>query len=455
MPIESQSNARGFTGLNFLFLTMLQKFQDHIRTTFPFLKGKKLLIAISGGIDSMVLADLMLKLNYPIGIAHCNFELRGEESNQDFLFVEDFCFSNNVPFFGQQFSTTEYAKKNKLSIQSAARKLRYDWFDELLTTRNFDYLLTAHHSDDSAETFIINFTRGTGLDGLTGIPQKNGKIVRPLLLFSRAEIENYAKENNIRWREDSSNASAKYLRNKIRHDIIPLLKELNPAFLFSFQNTIENLQQNQSLAHDAVQLMYPQIVSEEKNEKKINLTKLATLTNYKAYLYHWLKPYGFTAWEDIYELTEAQSGKQIFSQTHRLLKDRSILVLSEIITTKDVAYFIHENLSEIDYPIKLLFSDQNHISEASSNIIFVDKLSLKFPLTLRKWQEGDYFYPSGMHGKKKVSKYFKDEKFSLIEKENTWLLCSENQIVWIVNHRADQRYSATENTQHIIKIELQ
>ncbi|MFC4817099.1 tRNA lysidine(34) synthetase TilS [Flavobacterium sp. GCM10023249] len=434
---------------------MLQNLQNHIQKNLPFLSGKKLLLAVSGGIDSIVLTDLLLQLDFKIGVAHCNFQLRAEESDQDFSFVKDFCKKNNISFFGTHFDTAHYAEMNKLSIQLAARKLRYEWFDELLNTEGFDYLLTAHHADDSIETFLINLTRGTGLDGLTGIPQQNDKIIRPLLHFSRETIEKYAKENNIQWREDSSNASDKYVRNKIRHAVIPILKELNPSFLASFQNTIENLQQTQSLAFDATELMYAKIVSEEGNEKKIDLEKLLELDNYKAYLYQWLQPFGFTAWNDIYDLTKAQSGKQIFSENYFLLKDRTTLILSEIKKNNDSIFLIDEDSSGIVYPIKMHFSDQNHISNAGTNTIFVDKLSLKFPLTLRKWQDGDYFYPAGMSGKKKVSKYFKDEKFSLLDKENTWLLCSDNQIVWIVNHRADQRFTVTNNTQHIIKIELQ
>jgi tRNA(Ile)-lysidine synthase len=381
--------------------------------------------------------------------------LRAEESNQDYNFVEDYCINNGIPFFGKEFNTKAYAEENKLSIQLAARQLRYGWFDELSATEGFDYLLTAHHLDDSVETFLINFTRGTGIEGLTGIPQQNEKIVRPLLIFSREEIENYANQNTIAWREDSSNVSDKYLRNKIRHAIIPVLKELNRGFLSSFQNTVENLQQVESMASDASAIKYQEIVSEEETEVKINLPKLLELPNYKAYLYQWLKPYGFTAWEDIYDLTVAQSGKQILSETHRLLKDRELLIISGINNNQDSTHCIDENFNSAGLPIKLHFSDQNHITNATANTIFVDKLSLKFPLTLRKWQEGDYFYPSGMHGKKKVSKYFKDEKFSLVDKEKTWLLCSENQIIWIVNHRADQRFIANNNTQQILKIELQ
>ena len=433
---------------------MLQKFQNHIQQNLPFLIGKKVLLAVSGGIDSMVLTVLMQQSGFQIGVAHCNFQLRAEESNQDYNFVEEYCLKNNIQFFGQKFKTKEYAEEKKLSIQLAARKLRYEWFDELLTTKGFDYVLTAHHLDDSAETFLINFTRGTGMDGLTGIPQQNGKIVRPLLFLSREEIENHAKENNIAWREDSSNASDKYLRNKIRHDIIPVLKELNTGFLQSFQNTIESLQQTQSMAANASDIKYRQIIFEEDEQIKINLSQLLELPNYKAYLHDWLKPYGFTAWEDIYSLTSAQSGKQILSETHRLLKDRTLLILSKISNDQNISYSIDENLNGDGLPIKLYFSDQNHITNATANTIFVDKLSLKFPLTLRKWQEGDYFYPSGMQGKKKVSKYFKDEKFSLIDKENTWLLCSGNEIIWIVNHRANQRFLANNNTQQILKIEL-
>ena len=434
---------------------MLLKFQNHIQQNLPFLNGKKLLLAVSGGVDSMVLAYLIQQSGFQIGVAHCNFMLRAEESNQDYNFVEDYCINNGIPFFGKEFNTKAYAEENKLSIQLAARQLRYGWFDELSATEGFDYLLTAHHLDDSVETFLINFTRGTGIEGLTGIPQQNEKIVRPLLIFSREEIENYANQNTIAWREDSSNVSDKYLRNKIRHAIIPVLKELNRGFLSSFQNTVENLQQVESMASDASAIKYQEIVSEEETEVKINLPKLLELPNYKAYLYQWLKPYGFTAWEDIYDLTVAQSGKQILSETHRLLKDRELLIISGINNNQDSTHYIDENFNSAGLPIKLHFSDQNHITNATANTIFVDKLSLKFPLTLRKWQEGDYFYPSGMHGKKKVSKYFKDEKFSLVDKEKTWLLCSENQIIWIVNHRADQRFIANNNTQQILKIELQ
>ena len=434
---------------------MLTKFQHHIEQNFPQLKDKKLLLAVSGGIDSMVLLDLFYKLRFDICVVHCNFQLRGKESDADEMLVRETCQDRFIPYFIESFDTLEFAKENKLSIQLAARKLRYDWFQEIISL-GFDYVLTAHHLDDNVETFLINFTRGTGLEGLTGIPAQNENVIRPLLPFSREEIENYAKEYNIQWREDSSNASDKYFRNKLRHDIVPTLKELNTGFLDSFQNTLRHLQQAESLVNDASKLVYEKVVEVKENQLEIHLKPLLEFQNYKAYLYQWLKEYGFSAWNDIYDLVEAQSGKQVFSETHVLLKDREKLILSERKSTDKSEVFIIESLdSKVNIPLKLSFSKAVNIFETHSNCIFVDENKLKFPLTIRKWKEGDYFYPSGMNGKKKLSKYFKDEKYSLFDKENQWLLCSEDQIVWVIGKRADDRFTSKETTQNSIKIVLE
>lgn len=455
MFVESESHARSLTGLNFIHLAMLLKLQNHIDATLPFLKGKKLLLAVSGGVDSMVLLYLFKQLNFDVAVAHCNFNLRGTESDGDETFVKTSCGNLDIKCYVKHFNTKEYADLHKQSIQIAARQLRYDWFNEILEKESFDYLLTAHHLDDAAETFLINFTRGTGLEGLTGIPQINGKVVRPLLTFSREKIENYAKENAMPWCEDSSNASDKYLRNKLRHDVLPVLKELNPSFLNSFQQTLENLQQAQSMVEDASKLVYQNVVEDFNSEKRINLIKLMELANYQAYLYQWLKPFGFTAWNDIYDLVDAQPGKQIFTEKYRLLKDREVLILEELSSNESVYYSIEENQTHIEHPLRMQISYVTNVTDTgSSEIIFVDKDSLKFPLVFRKWQQGDYFYPFGMDGKKKVSKFFKDEKLSLIDKENTWLLCSGDEIVWIVGKRADRRFSVIKTTQTIIKIEL-
>lgn len=435
---------------------MLSKLQKHLEENLSFLAGKKLLLATSGGIDSMVLVHLFNRLNYTVAMAHCNFGLRGEESDGDEKFIKDYAQKNNIELFVTHFDTNKYAEESKLSIQIAARRLRYSWFYELMEQNSFDFLLTAHHLDDNIETFLINLTRGTGLDGLTGIPQQNDKIVRPLLPFGRNEIELYAKDNNITWREDSSNASDKYLRNKLRHDVIPILKSLNPSFLESFQDTLNHLKQSQSLADDAAVLVYKQVVSEQYNQKLIDISKLKRLPNYKAYLYQWLAPLGFTAWEDIYSLTDAQSGKRVLANGYRLLKDREKLILEPVEENVTNVYEIPEGTTEISQPFDMRLTNVNKtLKKYANNAIYVDADTLKFPLFARKWMEGDYFFPAGMNGqKKKVSKYFKDEKMSLSEKEKTWLLCSGNQIVWIINKRADERFKVTDKTTQIIKIEV-
>lgn len=430
---------------------MLEKFQNHLANKLSFLNGKKLLLAVSGGIDSIVMADLFSTND--ISIAHCNFNLRGEESNDDEKFVKTYADKNKIPVFTTRFDTQRFASDGKLSVQVAARQLRYAWFGELLEKHGFDYVLTAHHADDNLETFLINMSRGTGLDGLTGIPFQNGKIIRPLLEFSRQEIEDYANENGIEWREDSSNSSDKYLRNQLRHGVVPILKNLNPNFLESFAETLSHLQQSQSLAEDASVLVYKQVIIEKEDKIIFKIPELKRLPNYRAYLYQWLNGFGFTAWEDIYNLTDAQSGKRVLSANFQLLKDREILILSSLEnTTEDTVFQIGKDTKTITTPINLAFCQVADITDANQNRIFVDEEKIRWPLTLRKWQEGDYFYPFGMDGKKKVGKFFKDEKFSLIDKANTWLLCSGDDIVWIVSHRMDDRFKITNTTKNCLEI---
>ena len=436
---------------------MLQKFQSHIFQNFPFLSGKKLLLATSGGLDSMVMVDLFRKLSFEIAIAHCNFQLRGVESFEDQNFVQHYAEANEIKLFVTQFDTEAFAKDYKLSTQVAARELRYNWFYELLETEEFDYVLTAHHADDNLETFLINLVRGTGLDGLTGIPAKNKNVIRPLLLFSRQEIEQYAKENNIDWREDSSNASDKYLRNKIRHNLVPILKELNTDFLSSFHKTQLYLQESKTMVEDASIMVYQQVAKESGKDIHFDLNKLQQLPNYKSYLYQWLREFGFLAWEDIYDLVESQSGKQVFSNEFRLLKNRDFLILSPInIEDKKEEYYIFKDQKEIDSPLNLSFSKVADIGIVSNRAIFVDEDKLHFPLVLRRWNEGDTFQPFGMEGKsKKVSKIFKDEKLSLIDKENTWLLCSDDTIVWIIGIRQDERFKIGKTTKNRLQIQWQ
>ncbi|WP_349267691.1 tRNA lysidine(34) synthetase TilS [Pseudalgibacter alginicilyticus] len=425
------------------------------------MKEHKILIAISGGKDSVVLTHLCHKLKLNISLVHCNFNLRGIESDGDEEFVLQLAEDLDLEVFIESFDTETYAKEQKLSIQLACRELRYHWFAELAEQLKFDYVLTAHHADDNLETFLINFIRGTGLEGLTGIPEVNGLFVRPILSFSSEDINSFAKANQIKWRDDSSNASKKYLRNKLRHDIIPILKEMNPRLLQSFQNTQNNLKESTEIVKERMDdFLAKAIVSIDENEVKFNISEFKKLKNPKPYLYESLKEFGFTQWGDILNLLDAETGKQVFSENYRLIKNRAHLLLSEIAKSVNKSMLISEKDKQIQTPFGTLFFDENDespndvFSERQNNVIFVDKNQLKYPLTIRKYEEGDVFYPFGMIGKKKLSKYFKDEKLSLLDKEKVWVLCSGNDIVWVVNRRADNRFKVTKNTKNILKIAL-
>ena len=434
---------------------MLHQFQNQLQINFPFLTGKKLLLAISGGIDSMVLLHLFQQSKFSIAIAHCNFQLRGIESFEDQKFVQTYAEENKIPFYSTIFDTSSFAEDYRISIQMAARELRYNWFYELIENENYDYILTAHHADDNLETFIINLSRGTGLDGLSGIPAINDRVIRPLLCFSRQEIETYAKQNGVLWREDSSNASIKYMRNKIRHDLIPVLKDINPDFLRSFQTTQDYLQEAQQMVADASILIYQQVAKEEQDQIHFNLKKLQQLPNYHSYLFQWLKSYGFSDWSAINDLIESQSGKVVVSSSFRLLKDRTSLILSSQNEKTNDCFYIEKDQNEVKIPLNMTLCKVSDISASSNSSIFVDEDKLSFPLQIRKWQEGDFFQPFGMNGQtKKVSKLFKDEKLSLFEKESTWLLCSNQEIVWVIGIRADERFKIEESTKNIINISV-
>lgn len=434
---------------------MLSKFYTTLLENFPEIQTKKILLAVSGGIDSMVLADIFRVSNLDFAVAHCNFKLRDIESDLDQKFVEDYFTKHAVPFFTTSFDTKAFAKDFKFSTQIAARKLRYEYFYELIQSESFDFVATAHHLDDSIETFLINLSRGTGLDGLTGIPLENDKIIRPLLNFSRLEIENYANENKIEWREDASNATDYYIRNKIRHHLTPILREINPSFSKSFQQTLQNLQQAKSLMDDASRIVYKKVVVDELDYKKINILELKQLPNFKAYLFQWLQPLGFSAWEDIYNLAEAETGKQIFSDKYQILKNRGFLIVAKKSNKDAEQHLIEKGVSEVNFHIKLLFCKISKPFYSTNKTIFVDDEKLSYPLTLRRWKTGDIIYPLGMNGKsKKVSKLFKDEKLSSIEKENAWLLCSGKDIVWIVGIRADERFKISNTTNNILQIDL-
>lgn len=433
---------------------MLAEFKTHIKNNFSNLQEGKFLLACSGGLDSVVLAHLCNVTQLNFDIAHCNFQLRGAESIGDKEFVSDLADKLNKKIYITNFDTASYVLNNKVNIQIAARELRYTWFTEIMQQNEINTLVTAHHADDNLETFVINLSRGTGIDGLTGIPEKTDTISRPLLYFSRAAILAYAEAESLVWREDSSNTETKYLRNKIRHEIVPLLKELHPTFLDNFKKTSSYLGDANQLLNNHVELLKSRCFETTAGGFRIPIQELMVLRPLKGYLHALLHDYGFTAWNDILKLLNGMSGKEIRSKTHRLLKDREYLLLEKIQMESASLYAIQEGQTEIKIPFHMDITEVRVMKEIGKNILYLDKGTLKYPLTVRKWEKGDYFYPFGMTGKKKLSKYFKDEKIDVIAKERQWLLCSGGAIIWVIGKRADQRFSVTERTKQILKFTI-
>jgi len=434
---------------------MEKAFKKIIKEEYPFLCTDKLLIAVSGGVDSVVLAHLCKLSKMEFSIAHCNFNLRGEESDADEAFVKDLAENMEVPFFTQSFNTLKFAENAGISIQMAARELRYNWFEELSNSMEFDYTLTAHHANDNLETFLINLIRGTGPEGLQGIKDKHHELIRPLINFSRSEIEEFANSKSLKWREDSSNASDKYMRNRIRHHMVPIMQELNPQLLESFAKTQQHLNESMELVEDYMSLLYPKIISRDVFGYALDIAFLKKVPNSKQVLYQLLKSFGFTEWNDVHDLMDAQTGKMVLSDTHRLIKDRNRLLLTEIqdeSINKEYQLEKGEEFVMIPEFGTLHLTEVEKFDKSATNSIFVPIRKLKFPLLIRKWKEGDYFVPFGMKGKKKLSDYFKDEKFSLPQKEQTWLLFSGEDLVWIINQRADNRFSVEKGDREILKI---
>jgi tRNA(Ile)-lysidine synthase len=434
-------------------------FDQHIKSHFPFLFEQKILVAVSSGLDSMVLADLCLKSELNIALAHCNFKLREAESDKEEAFVSNYAKTHKLTFFTKHFNTTHFAETTKISIQMAARELRYNFFDELCDSQQFDTILTAHHADDNLETFFINLSRGSGVDGLTGIPKINDKIARPLLPFSRNQIYEYAKTHNIQWCEDSSNASLKYKRNALRHELIPVLKSIFPTILEALNTTQNNLTASQDLLKNHIEDIENRVIKfSSLDEIHYTIEQLKLLNPLRSYIYPLFGKYGFTDLDEIYHLVDAQSGKQIHSNTHSILKDRNVMILTPKSALKSDFFLsitdLEKEIKLSEFGVHLNFERESNLGNSSKNTLFLDHDKLQFPLVLRSWAEGDFFYPSGMTGKKKLSKYFKDEKLSLLQKSKVLLLCSKEDVVWVVGMRPDARFIATSKTKHILNVNV-
>ncbi len=420
-----------------------------------FNKKDKIILAISGGADSVCLMYILMDLDFSFELAHCNYGLRGKESEDDELFVKRLAQKYRKQLHIKHFKTKEYSVQRKISIQMAARDLRYCWFNSLLESRNARYIAIAHQKDDVIETFFINLIRGTGILGLSSISNKRSNIVRPLINISRVEVENYLKEKNYNYRHDSSNNETYYIRNKLRHKILPLIDEVNPSFRENFACQIQKIQETNEVFSQQIDTVRKDIVQKTKGVISLKINKIKKLYPRKIYLFELLKPFGFNQINSINKALDTQSGKQFFSSTHNLLIDREDIFIIRNESDNIREYKISRELISTNYPLKMNFK-LTVLTELIKNARTAqfDYEKLSFPLKIRKWQAGDKFMPLGMKKHKKLSDFFIDNKFSLIQKRECWLLCSCDKIIWIIGYRIDDRFKVDGNTKKVYIAEL-
>jgi tRNA(Ile)-lysidine synthase len=438
---------------------MIKEFTEYIDRNHLIDKDSKVLMAVSGGIDSVVMATLMVKSGFYCAIAHCNFGLRGEESDQDELFVKTLASELSVDFYNTRFDTANFAKENKVSIQVAARELRYNWFEKLRHEIGYDYIAVAHNLNDNMETILFNLARGTGINGLSGIMIKNGKIVRPLLFATREMINEYAGQENILFREDHTNSETKYSRNKIRHLVVPVLKEINPSLEATISETGNRLQEIQKYFEEKIEEEKKRFLSCEGENIKLKIGDTVNILSNLSVAYEFFKEFGITPHllNDLLEITSSSSGKQLYTSSHRFVKDRDSIIIipcnnepPKPITIKEANDFNKLKFIEA----KTFLVDKTFRINRDKDFATLDLSILKFPLTLRVWRSGDFFYPFGMKGSKKVSDYLTDRKYSLIDKEKALVLESDNKIVWLVGERIDSRFCLTNKSREALVLRV-
>lgn len=416
---------------------MLHDFEFHIRNQFPELFHQKVLIANSTGLDSMVLSHLLETLEIPFSVAYCHFQLRAE-ADQEEDFIAEWATQQKHPFFTKRFDTKEYAQQHKLSIQMAAREIRYQWFSTLAQEEGFEAVLTAHHLNDQLETYLMHSFRGTGPKGLTGIPAVQGLVQRPLLPFTKVLLQAYAAENQLQWCEDSSNASYAYQRNRIRHHVIPALEKEYPNWAANFQKTLAWTHQEQEFVRAQITAWEDKHCQEDEQLKCYPLSELKSQSPLSFWMHHLFYDFGFEA-KEVLKLLDSEPGKALHSKTHRLQRERNELHLSTVALSAPLSISIAswEQLAQLDTGIQLSDSLQGEVRAKQA---YLDPTTISFPLQLRTRQEGDYFYPTGMQGKKLVSKYFKDEKYSHQQKQQQLLLCKDTEVIWVVGKRCNRKY---------------
>jgi tRNA(Ile)-lysidine synthase len=445
-------------------MNLQQLFIESVKNIDLFSPKDKLLLAVSGGVDSVVLCELCKRAGYDFEIAHCNFQLRGEESERDELFVRSLGDKYKMDVKVKKFATEKFAAENKLSIQEAARVLRYEWFEEILSARNSvagarNYVLTAHHADDNAETVLMNFCRGTGLHGLTGIPVSYGNIKRPLLNFTKNELLNFAKENMLWFVEDSSNHSSKYTRNLFRNEIIPAISKVYPHVKENLADNILRFQEIEKLYKLAVNGIKKKLVKEKGREWHIPVKQLMDYNN-RALIYEIIAEFGFTEKQidEVVKLSESESGKYIDSPAfnYRLIRHRHWFIISPVNSAESSTIIIEENNTTVLFEEGTLQIERtgNQQPTTDNQVACLDAKKISFPLILRKWKQGDYFYPLGMKKKKKLSRFFIDQKLSKTEKERSWVIETDKKIIWVVGRRIDERFKVTDKTKSVIQISI-
>ena len=419
---------------------------------------KTYLLAVSGGVDSMVLAHMFLQNKLQFSVAHCNFKLRGKDSDNDELMVRNFCEKHNIPFYCEHFETGKYAKEQGVSIQMAARDLRYNFFNKLLNDKKIDFLVTAHHAGDQAETILLNLIRGTGIEGLKGMLFLQNKTFRPLLNISKKHITSFAKEKNIVWREDASNASTKYKRNAVRLNIIPEIEKLNPSFTENISDFAKKMLDTQTIYFNKIKEEKEVFFSEKDNRFYIDKSFSGKLKSPLQYLFEWIKPFGFNYVQATEILSSINKvGKVFYSEKYMLNIDREFLILSTLENTVLNKQFF--NLDELinteEFNGEVIEKKEITSFSNDTNHAYFDYDKIQFPLTLRTWQKGDKFMPFGMKGMKKLSDFFVDVKIPVSEKNNIPVLINGNgDIMWVCGYRADERYKISDKTKKVLLLKL-
>lgn len=458
-------------------MELLKQFVTYIENHHLFSPKDKLLLAVSGGIDSVVLCELCKQAEFDFAIAHCNFQLRGEDSNRDEQFVKELAKKYGVEFFVKTFDTKLIALQQKKSIEETARDLRYEWFKEIVdrwpmaddrkpfTTANdqrstANYILTAHHADDTIETVMMNFFRGTGIKGLRGILPKNGKVIRPLLFARRKDLEEFLQANQLQYVSDYTNFEDEYTRNFFRNKFIPSVQEYFPGADENVLKNAERFTEVEELYNQAIALHKKKLLETRGgSEIHIPVLKLKKSTPLHSIVYEIIKDFGFSSHQtnEVIALLDSDSGKYISSSSHRIIKNRNWIIIAPV-NAADSQIVLIEGEGNWEFgtknlEVKFIPNPQSLIPNSNSTA-HLDAAEIKFPLLLRKWKTGDYFYPLGMKKKKKLSRFFIDNKLSKTEKENSWIIESNKRIVWVLGHRIDERFKITGKTKQGLKINI-